>query len=87
MKYKIAVIGSGSWGTAVACELAKNKHNVSLWTRRCEVCDAINTKHENIAHLPGYTLPSSLQATCDMGRACKDKGFRCFRRCSFKDCF
>lgn len=73
MKYKIAVIGSGSWGTAVACELAKNKHNVSLWTRRCEVCDAINTKHENIAHLPGYTLPSSLQATCDMGGACKDK--------------
>jgi len=70
VKYKIAVIGSGSWGTAVACAFARNGHNVVLWARRKEVRDSINTKHENTSHLAGYPLPENLVASCDMNEAC-----------------
>ncbi len=72
LKYKIAVIGSGSWGTAVASALARNEHDVLLWTRREEVCSEVNQKHQNTFHLPGYKLPENLRASCDMGYTCKD---------------
>ena len=72
MKYKIAVIGSGSWGTAVACALARNEHEVLLWARRAEVCDEINKQHENKSHLLGYKLPSNLRSSCDMNYVCKN---------------
>ena len=69
MKYKIAVIGTGSWGTALACAIARNEHEVVIWGRNKELCDAINKDHENIAHLKGYSLPHSLVATNDMSYA------------------
>ena len=72
MKYKIAVISSGSWGTAVASVLAKNGHDVVLWARRKEMADTINETHENVEHLAGYALPTSLIASTDMAFACKD---------------
>ena len=69
MKYKIAVIGTGSWGTALACAVARNEHQVIIWGRNKELCDTINTKHENVAHLKGYSLPESLVATNDLSLA------------------
>lgn len=71
VKYKVAVIGSGSWGTAVACAFARNGHDVILWARREEMRDSINMKHENVSHLPGYPLPHNLLASCDMNEACE----------------
>jgi len=72
VKYKIAVIGTGSWGTALACAVARNGHQVVIWGRNKELCDAINTKHENITHLNGYPLPESLVATNDLSFAVCD---------------
>lgn len=72
MKYKIAVIGTGSWGTALACAVARNEHQVVIWGRNKDLCDAINTKHENITHLKGYPLPQSLVATNDLSFAVCD---------------
>ena len=69
MKYKIAVIGSGSWGTAMACAIARNGHDTILWGRNKKLCEEINKNQENKVHLPGYKLPSSLVATNDLKRA------------------
>lgn len=72
MKYKIAVIGTGSWGTALACAVARNEHEVIIWGRNKELCDLINTKHENVTHLKGYPLPESLVATNDLSFAVRE---------------
>ncbi len=63
---KIAVIGGGSWGTALAQVLAKNGNRVSLWVYEKDLSVSINETHENTQYLPGVNLPESLQASSDM---------------------
>lgn len=65
---RIAVIGSGSWGTTVAA-LAAATHPVLLWARRAEVAETINREAENVDYLPGFRLPGSLRATSDLAEA------------------
>jgi glycerol-3-phosphate dehydrogenase (NAD(P)+) len=65
----IAVVGAGSWGTALASLLAAKGHDVTLWSRGSEVADLINERHENRVYLPGYSLPPTLKATTDMDAA------------------
>ena len=60
---KIAVIGAGSWGTALANLLAHNGHNVSLWARRSEVVTSINKDHRNPRYLTDAELHSDVVAT------------------------
>ena len=60
---KIAVIGAGSWGTALANLLANNGHNVSLWARRAEVVSAINKEHRNPRYLSNAALHEDVVAT------------------------
>ena len=48
---KVAVIGAGSWGTALAQTLALNGHNVSLWARKDSVVHGINHEHVNPRYL------------------------------------
>ncbi|TAG06214.1 MAG: NAD(P)-dependent glycerol-3-phosphate dehydrogenase [Betaproteobacteria bacterium] len=61
---KIAVLGSGAWGTALASRLAGNAaHSVTLWGRSATLIDAINTTHRNEAYLPGIDLSNELRAT------------------------
>ncbi len=74
MKEKIAVLGAGAWGTAVACSLANNGHTVTLWDRNSEACTSINEEHVNKRYLPKRQLPESLKATTNMQEACKDTG-------------
>lgn len=69
MAVKIAVLGAGSWGTALASHLAGNGHSVTLWGRSPDVIDAINNQHENIRYLPGIELAAALQATDDLQQA------------------
>ncbi len=66
---KIAVIGAGSWGTAVAGIAASHADTV-LWARRPELADTIATRHENPDYLPGLELPASLHATSSLTDAC-----------------
>jgi glycerol-3-phosphate dehydrogenase (NAD(P)+) len=64
----VAVIGAGSWGTAVAA-LAAIQHPVVLWSRRPELAEVINATSENPDYLPGYRLPYGLRATADLDEA------------------
>lgn len=69
---KIAVIGGGSWGTALARHLAKNGHAVSLWVYEKALSLTINKKHENTLYLRGAALPKSLVASADMEAVLSD---------------
>jgi glycerol-3-phosphate dehydrogenase (NAD(P)+) len=63
---KVAVLGGGAWGTALARHCAKMGHDTMLWALEPEVADAINTQHENTVFLKGVDLPESLCASNDM---------------------
>lgn len=60
---KVAVLGGGSFGTAIASLLAHNGHHTSLWVRDQETADAINETKENARYFPGANLPANLVAT------------------------
>ncbi len=64
----IAVLGAGSWGTALGCLLAK-KHQVTLWGRNSGNIAVLNASRENQRFLPGITLPPALAATADLNAA------------------
>ena len=61
---KVAVIGSGAWGTALAIRLCKNGHDVTMWTFEKELIDEMNTTHRN-PRLPNAVLPDSLKISGD----------------------
>lgn len=66
---KVTVMGAGSWGTTFAKILADAGNDVTLWARREDVVDEINTEHRNGDYLPGVNLPSNLIATADTNAA------------------
>jgi glycerol-3-phosphate dehydrogenase (NAD(P)+) len=68
-KVEAAVLGAGSWGTALAKLLAENGHDVRLWARREDQARAIEERRENDAYLPGFKLPANLHATSDLEAA------------------
>ncbi|QSQ18081.1 MULTISPECIES: NAD(P)H-dependent glycerol-3-phosphate dehydrogenase [Myxococcus] len=64
-----SVIGSGSFGTALANVLAVNCEEVRLWGREQSVVDSINTRHENPTYLPGIPISERVRATRDLEEA------------------
>ncbi|RMH93169.1 NAD(P)-dependent glycerol-3-phosphate dehydrogenase [Lysobacter pythonis] len=68
----VAVLGAGSWGTALATLLARKGHAVTLWGRDEAIAAAIDGRHENPRYLPGIALPENLRATTDLAAALKD---------------
>ncbi|MEX2536869.1 MAG: NAD(P)H-dependent glycerol-3-phosphate dehydrogenase [Trueperaceae bacterium] len=62
----LTVVGGGAWGTVLALLLARNGHDVTLWTRRPEHALAIDRLRENSERLPGIRLPESIQTTSDL---------------------
>jgi glycerol-3-phosphate dehydrogenase (NAD(P)+) len=64
-----AVMGAGAWGTALAKLLADAGSEVTLWARRSEVADDINSSRLNPGYLPGVPLPAGVRATADPAEA------------------
>jgi len=69
--FKIAIVGAGSWGTALGKVLAGKGYRVFLLARKEEVVSSINTFKENPFYLPGIKLPQGLSATLDPEEALK----------------
>ena len=62
----IAVLGSGSWGTAAAMIVCQNGHNVTLWSRNSEKCKKLAQTYENSEYLPGVKLDKNICFTDDI---------------------
>ena len=75
MSHRIGVIGSGSWGTALAIHLARTGHDVRLWARDAALAAAMAETRENATYLPGISLPDALSPTADLAQAMDDAQF------------
>ena len=64
--YRIAVVGAGSWGTAIADLLASKGFKIHLWVFEKEVKDHIEQHRENKLYLPGHRLSANLSASTDL---------------------
>ena len=62
---KIAVLGSGGWGTALALVLLENGHDVTMWSYRQEECDLLRERRENPL-LKWVPLPADLKLTAEL---------------------
>lgn len=65
----VAVMGAGSWGTAMALTLCDNGHQVTLWARRPQLCASINSERRNPDYFGDLQLPSTLTAVTDPDEA------------------
>ncbi|MDX2034617.1 MAG: NAD(P)H-dependent glycerol-3-phosphate dehydrogenase [Blastocatellia bacterium] len=66
---KIAIIGAGSYGTALALVAARGGNEVRLWAHSAEVADALRRQRENPVYLPGFALPESIAPTNELAEA------------------
>ncbi len=69
MKRNIAIIGAGSWGTALSVLLAKNGHQVKMWSCFNEEVEMLNKTREHLHKLPGVVVPNGVQCTGDVEEA------------------
>lgn len=67
--HKVAVLGGGSFGTAIANIMANNGHQLTLWLRNDERAEEINQQHRNSAYLPDYPLNKTLTASTDLAES------------------
>jgi glycerol-3-phosphate dehydrogenase (NAD(P)+) len=68
----VAVLGAGSWGTALAALISRHGDRAVLWGRDAAVIDAIHRRHENPHYLPGIALPPELRASTDLAAVMRD---------------
>ncbi len=73
-RLSIAVLGAGSWGTALAALLARHGYPTVLWGRDAAQMHGIDQQHENKRYLPGVILPDNLRATTDLAAAVASAG-------------
>ena len=76
-KIKVAVIGEGAWGTALATLFARNGLSVYLWCYHAEIATEINARHINSRYMPDVQVPESIIATHDGAEALRDADFIC----------
>jgi glycerol-3-phosphate dehydrogenase (NAD(P)+) len=67
--HRIGVLGSGSWGTALAVHLSHTGHDVRLWARDAALAASMAHSRENRTYLPGVSLPAALTPTGEMAAA------------------
>src|SRR4029079_13083430 len=63
---QIAIIGAGSWGTALAVMAARAGHTVRLWSRNAQVVNSINEERVNSRYLISTSIPDGVVATGDI---------------------
>ncbi len=68
---KIAIIGGGSWGTALALALTRstNPHQLALWAHSHDVVELLRAKRVNEVYLPGFKLPADVEVTGALDKA------------------
>lgn len=66
---KVGIIGAGSWGTALAKNLANNGHQVTVWSIMEDEIKMLQEHREHLDKLPGVKLPEDMLFTCDMETA------------------
>jgi glycerol-3-phosphate dehydrogenase (NAD(P)+) len=67
---RIAIVGSGAWGTALAISLARRgSHSIALWSHTPSIAETIAKHRENRAYLPGHAIPDSVRPTADLAQA------------------
>lgn len=66
---KITVIGAGSWGTALALQLARNGHHVNLWGHEPEHIQQLIKEKQNSSYLPGIAFPDSIKPLSSLQQA------------------
>src|SRR5688572_26223799 len=64
-----AVIGAGSFGTALTHILGLNCGEVRLWARDAQLVEDLRSRRENVAYLPGLRLLDNVRVTADLGEA------------------
>lgn len=70
---KVAVIGAGAWGTAIAMVLGRaGAHQVKLWAFEKEVCESIASRRVNEPFLAGFKIPDPVTVTNDLAEALRD---------------
>jgi glycerol-3-phosphate dehydrogenase (NAD(P)+) len=70
MAAAVTVLGAGSWGTALALQLARVGHEVRLWARKGEFAAALAAAGENTTYVPGVRFPPNLRPLGDLADAC-----------------
>ncbi len=78
MKARAAVLGAGSWGTALALHLARSGTETALWARNPRTAEVLRAERENRDYLPGHRLPDAMAITSDLPRALKGAGLVLF---------
>src|ERR1017187_7165316 len=63
----LAIIGAGSWGTALAIVLAPKFERVRLWVYEKDLAERMNAARENDVFLPGFPLPENVETVTDLG--------------------
>jgi len=64
---RIAILGAGAWGTALALSLARRGgHQIVLWSHSAPLAEQLNDVGENLPYLPGFTLPADILVTSDL---------------------
>ena len=68
---KIAILGAGSWGTALSVVLsgARKSHDIALWARNAELAETLARDRHNDAYLPGILLPAGIRVMHEMPKA------------------
>ena len=72
---RVAVVGGGAFGTAMACVLRRGGHDVMLWAREPEVAAALNERGANPQFLPGIAVAPGIRATSDLAVALGGRDF------------
>ena len=75
---RIAVVGAGAWGTALAVVAARAGHSVTLWGRDPAAVERMARERMNAAYLPGIALPATIRPTAaiDEVAGCRDGAAR-----------